>query len=355
VRALAVEIVREIGSSPDLPAALEKLALTAEELGAADEHIRVAVDLAAAVDRALQGIGDQERSLPALLAECWGETATGTVPFEALSALDRLYERYSPFVLKTPPRLTVCPAVMFKALAMLSNEEVGISDIEKVAGCDPVITTSLLRVANSALYGRSGRVTSTRAAISQIGLNSTRRVILAASARPLFESSELRGLWQHSVDVAGIAEQIASSTGAADASDAFVAGLVHDIGRLAIEMVSDDGYVMAHRHLTAASGCPILADFVLNGHDHGQIGASIMSIWRMPEELIDTIRHHHRPELSQAVMPSIVYLAECASHSNEDIPVESRLQGALQTVKLESLESISSDERRLATALASLG
>lgn len=355
VAALAVVVAREMNVGAELISGFHAGLIANGELRLCDERIQAAVEIADRVDAALQGTGNDERSLGDLLAECWSGTERGSTRFHCLSALDRIYERYSPLVFKTPPRLGVCPAVMAKALSLFSKEEVTLNEIENVAGCDPILATSLLRYANSALFDRGCAVTTTKAAVARIGFTAARKVIMAASARPLFQSATLSGLWQHSVDVASIAQEIAARTEKADPSEAFIAGLTHDLGRIAIEMVDDADYLALHRRLTAESGCPILADFVVNGQDHGQIGAAILTIWRMPETLVDTLRHHHRPELGRSPMASIVYLSECVSESHEDIAVPSRLEGALAAVGLTSLDSVASDVQRLSTALSTLG
>ncbi|MBS1873997.1 MAG: HDOD domain-containing protein [Acidobacteria bacterium] len=348
--ALSAEIGREMGLEPALLATLA----APEELLSPDDRLPAVIEIAGRVDAALAGAGNDERSFPALLADCWS-AEEGGVGYECLTALERLYERYSPLVYKTPPKLGVCPAVMAKALELFSREDVTLAEVEGVAGCDPVLVTSLLRYANSAMYDRGTPARTIKAAIARIGFTAARSVIVAASARPLFDSTALNALWRHSVDVASIAQQIAGLTEKADPSEAFVAGLTHDLGLLAIEMIDDAGFLEIRHRLTDASGCPILADFVLNGQDHGQIGASILSIWKMPDSLIEAIRHHHRPELGHSPMPSILYLAERVALSAEDIEVPSRLRGALDCVGMASIEDIAGDAGRLSTALSTIG
>ena len=135
-------------------------------------------------------------------------------------------------------------------------------------------------------------------AIAYIGIDAAKRVVLAASARPLFASVELQGLWQHSVDVAVIAEQLAATAGMKDPSEAFVAGLIHDIGRLAVELAAADDFVIAHRRLAQASGCVLLADLALTGQDHGAIGATVLGRMAPAGRVVEAMRYHHQPHLS---------------------------------------------------------
>jgi putative nucleotidyltransferase with HDIG domain len=205
------------------------------------------------------------------------------------------------------------------------------------------------------LYSRTQPVRAVSAAVAYIGMADAKRVILAASARPLFSSVALRDLWQHSVDVAAIAEHLAGRTAQADPSEAFVAGLIHDIGRLAIEMAVDNDFVLAHKRLAGASGSSVWADLLLTGQDHGEIGATVLKTWKLPDALATAIRFHHCPERSQSALPSIVYLAETVAHSNEIMPCPGRLEHALRTSGVHDLDTARSDLRRLGTALAMVG
>ncbi len=319
VDALAAEMQREMATSGEAAAARA----------------------AESVEEALFGAEGSERPY----AEVVGE----------VRALDRLLERYGPRVVKVPPRLGVCPAVVFRALSLLRNERATFGEIEKITACDPVLATSLLSHANSVLYGRQEAVSSVGAAIAYIGIDAAKRVVLAASARPLFASVELQGLWQHSVDVAVIAEQLAATAGLKDPTEAFVAGLIHDIGRIAVELAAADDFVIAHRRLAHASDCVVLADLALTGQDHGGIGATILGGWRLPEGLVEAIRYHHQPHLSGSVMASILYLAEEVSRSGEGVAAAPRLERAMRVAGTKDLEWVTSDPRRLGTALAMAG
>ncbi len=312
------------------------------------------LEVAGYIDDMVQSDGE-DRPYATVLVDLITNLPADSPALLPAQALDRLFQRFGPTSLKVPPRLGVCPAVVFRALALLRNEHTTFAQIEKIAECDPILATSLLSHANSLLYARSNPVCSVGSAVAYIGLEAAKRVIVAAAARPLFGSVSIPELWAHSVDVAAIAEQLAATTKMADPADAFVAGLIHDIGRLALEMTNDDEFLLIHRRLTQASRCSLLADIVLTGHDHGHLGSTVLTAWRLPEQLTDAVRYHHRPELSTSVMPSLLYLAETISHSSESVPVTSRLDRAMKTAGVTSLDCVSSDLRRLGTALAMVG
>ena len=172
---------------------------------------------------------------------------------------------------RLPSKLTAAyPAALFKALALLRDADVCFAEIERLGRSDQVFASSLLSVANAALYSPVSAIKSIGRAITHIGADAAKKVILAVAARPLFASANLRMLWQHSLEVATIAEKLGHTSNAVDSCDAFVAGLIHDIGRVAIETLPRDT-VETHHRIAEDAECVVLADLVAIGSDHGRI------------------------------------------------------------------------------------
>jgi putative nucleotidyltransferase with HDIG domain len=260
---------------------------------------------------------------------------------------------------ETPPpsQLAVYPTALFKALALLRNEAVSLADLERIVHSDQVMSSSLLSVANTAFYAPDKPIKAAGRAIAHIGLDAAKKVIVAAAARPLFASAQLRGLWRHSVDVAAIAERLARKTGKADTAEAFAAGLIHDIGRLAIELLPQ-GTVEAYHRIAEEGQCLILADMAVLGCDHGEYGARVIEQWALPEELVSAVGLHHRPELSDTTMPRLLFLAEFVSQSDEDIPSIARLKIAMDALVVASVGELferNAFDRGFASALALAG
>jgi putative nucleotidyltransferase with HDIG domain len=343
VGGLVAEIAEEMALSPD-----QAEAIRYDQSG---ELTR----LATFIDESLFGSSMDPPSYSTLLASLRDTAALGGFSAPAVDALCRVSQRYRSIAAIAPRQLGTCPAVLYKALAMMRRDNVAFGEIEKVAECDPILATSLLSFANSALFSHSTRIHSVGAAIAYIGLDAARHVILAASARPLFTSLTLPRLWEHSVDVAAIAEQLAGIAGMADPSEAFAAGLIHDIGRIVIELSDYPDLIAAHSRLTQASGCAIMADVTFTGREHSDIGADILLTWRLPSEMVDAVRHHHRPEQHGSAMSCILYLAEVVSNSTEDVTSAARVEYALERTGVKHLDWVNSDVCRLGTALAMCG
>ena len=208
-----------------------------------------------------------------------------------------------------------------------------IRDLEAIALRDPVLTGSLLGVANSALYGRTKRVSTVCRAIASIGVIAARKVMLAAAMRPLFAFAGLERIWTHSLSSAPLCSALAGHTGLLSLEEGLVLGLVHDIGSVALQFLPRETLAM-HRSLVGA-GCPAAyVERLLLGRDHGEIGAGLIADWHFPEELIDAVRFHHQPERSASKLASLAYLAEFWSGLDEDLPSFGRVEACLARVEL---------------------
>jgi HD-like signal output (HDOD) protein len=154
--------------------------------------------------------------------------------------------------------------------------------VATVVQTDPVITAKLVRAANSAFFGGGRRVESLTAAITQLGFQLTHKLVLSFALREIFSApsrtaqERMRELWRHSTQVSALCQTIATSDRRFDPQQALLAGLVHDIGSVAL--INH----LAHRapQLDAAAGDRIVAGL------RGSIGGAILRKWRFPEELV---------------------------------------------------------------------
>ena len=185
---------------------------------------------------------------------------------------------------------------------MAGDERTSATDIAEVIELDPALTARVLQPSNSALYGGVRRISTARDAIVRLGFEKVRGIVLAASLVQNFRY-RARGeddldptlFWAHSLVVALAAEAVARVTDAASPDQAFTAGIIHDIGRLALRVAfpAEVGRAVAR----ARSGNISLAEAErdLTGYDHGEIGSALAERWLLPKELVLAIARHHDP------------------------------------------------------------
>lgn len=231
------------------------------------------------------------------------------------------------------PKLPVYPAIAMRLYRLLASSEVTLGQLESIARTDQVVAGKLVRAANSVFYSPWQPIRSVGQAISYVGTRDARRILLASSIQPLFATPRLRKLWKHALEAAQVAEHLAALSGKVDPAEAFLMGLLHDVGKLAISLLSKDVNEAIERLLE--KGCqPAVAELVLCGFDHAEGGAEVMRYWKFTEEVVAGVQYHHQPERTASPMASILYLTEFWTDSEEDIPSNARLYTAMKTAQI---------------------
>ncbi|GAP09719.1 protein containing uncharacterized domain HDIG [Bellilinea caldifistulae] len=195
---------------------------------------------------------------------------------------------------KLPP----LPQASQRALELMRSPDCNLSAVADVLAVDQVLSGVVLRVANSAFYGMPNRIATVHQAVVVIGLQALYEIILAASLgsflnRPL-PGYELRKgeLWRHSLGVAICARTIAQKRQWKNIEEFYFAGLLSDIGKLALEKLLRS-MVFSLNEWQSASFLEIERSYF--GIDHAMLGAEMARRWRLPEGLVAVIAHHHNP------------------------------------------------------------
>lgn len=194
------------------------------------------------------------------------------------------------------------PELYFEVVKALQSPDVDLRGIVQKASRDPAITAKLLRLANSAAFGLAMKVTGVEEAIGYLGLETTRSLILLAHTFACAEQARVPGfkmdqLWSHSINVGTLAKRIALREGvpAVMADECFLAGLLHDIGKLlfAVNLPAEFSAAVA---LSQAQGIPLWeAEQVRLGATHAEIGAELLARWNLPLSVVEALALHHYP------------------------------------------------------------
>ncbi|MBS1859123.1 MAG: HDOD domain-containing protein [Acidobacteria bacterium] len=241
--------------------------------------------------------------------------------------------------------LPVNGQVVAEVVAALRRPETEVPEMARLAARDPVLAGNVLAAANSAWYGRRTPARTVREALTYIGPESGRRVLLALALKPLFGSSRLSALWRHAVDLAVWCEALAAMTGLMPPAEAMLLGLIHDVGRVA---VLAHGAVGPYARLIEWGCPPVYTEQLLFGEDHGEIGAGILDSWGFAEDLTAAVCFHHRPADCPSTAAAMLYLAEFWSASDEDLPSARHMDIAQRRTGC-SIESLALAGRRAAT------
>jgi putative nucleotidyltransferase with HDIG domain len=225
-------------------------------------------------------------------------------------------------------RLPVFPRAAREVIRQVSNPEVGPRELAAVCSLDPMLAGRMIQIANSAFYSPRLPIGTIIHAVSFIGTQTARRVLLAAALRSNFASPHTHHIWNHSLDVAQAAEMLAlKCRNKVDPQVAFLAGLVHDIGRLAFSIMPAAFLERFHR-LTDGGCPPVEVEMCLSGRCHGEVGSETLAQWKFPPDIVEAVLWHHRPERSEHPLTALLYLAEFITDTQEDLPSYVRLHTA---------------------------
>ncbi|RME65960.1 MAG: HDOD domain-containing protein [Nitrospirae bacterium] len=213
--------------------------------------------------------------------------------------------------LKRIRELPTIPDVLKKLFEVIQDEESTFHDIAEVISHDPSITERILRIANASYFGHSGKVKTIEQAVMLLGMELVKGIALGAVAFNVGDEKAravLRNLWKHSCEVAVIAARLFKHISHEDVPAAFVSGLLHDIGRIAILTVEDNGYIEM-----LSRGCYLEDEVQAFGIGHEEAGQVFLRDAKLPEELKTSVSSHHSALTELDVFPRTVALSEALS------------------------------------------
>ena len=208
------------------------------------------------------------------------------------------------------------PATSAKLLKILKNPESSAAQIEEILKFDPGLTANILKLTNSAYFGIPSKVSSVKQAVVLLGWKRLLQLVMTmcmstVMKKPLPGYDLPHGeLWRHSVAVSVAAELVVKALKIPGADEVFTAALLHDIGKLIL-----GGFVQEDLHQIekmVAKGIAFeVAEFIVLGTDHAQIGARILEKWSFPADLVNAVSWHHDPETCEnyCTFSDIVHVA----------------------------------------------
>ena len=207
--------------------------------------------------------------------------------------------------------LPTMPSVLKKLLKVIENPKVSLNEIGNFISSDPVLTTRVLKVVNSPIYGFPGRISSVSQALILLGLNVVRGMLLGVSVFEVMERAMV-GLWEHSMGCAVTARIIAQKKGVKEPEEISVAALLHDIGKVVLSLKFTEEYKDILSNAEKNGLYISEAEKNYFSITHAEAGAWIAQKWNFPKSLVEVIEHHHKPHLSKniPVQSAIVHLAD---------------------------------------------
>ena len=196
--------------------------------------------------------------------------------------------------------LPTIPHVLLEINKMLEKADASNKKMQNVIEKDQVITAKILKLVNSSFYGFRSKIVDISQALLILGFNTVRNSIATVAiidifrTKDKFDSFDIRDLWRHSLAVAITSRRLAETARMAPPSDCFVAGLIHDLGKLIMveHLPTLFDRVLKFKREEAISF--VEAERKILPITHAGIGAHLIRKWRFPSRLVDAVEHHHQ-------------------------------------------------------------
>ena len=208
------------------------------------------------------------------------------------------------------------PSVIVRALNIMKKPTASMKELGDIVMFDQSLTIKILALVNSAYYGFSQQISSINIALSLLGMVKVKNIIVAVAMKPMMSNQGDKELWKHSMRVAAGCEYLANLTKIMDSDEAFIAGFVHDVGKMVLHMSNEKLYTKV---LNAVNdGADILdAERKYFDSDHVKTGSLLAKRWQLPILLANIISYHHAPSLSSIPVPcSLVCLIDALVQEN---------------------------------------
>ncbi len=213
------------------------------------------------------------------------------------------------------------PVVATKLLEIARDDGSSAIDLAKVVATDPAITARVLKIVNSAAYGLRHKISSVSQAIVILGFSAVRTLALGVALFKLVRSQRSGNFdqiffWKHCLSVAALSMALAEEIQYPDPEEAYVAGLLHDVGKMILEVYGRIRYGEFLKNLTNSDRLMVKEERKLIGLSHDDIGAYFGATWDMPDRLILAIKLHHQRFDHLDLSPTAASLIAIVSLSN---------------------------------------
>lgn len=210
------------------------------------------------------------------------------------------------------------PQVALKVMRMIDEENTSPAMLAEEVQKDQVLSARTLKLCNSAMFGVRNRIESLKDALVLLGKNTFVQLVLSAAVKNYFNQTGVGysickgGLYHHAVGTAWVAQKLAACTGKAVPTLAYIAGLLHDIGKVVLDQFINATYPFLYRDFPDKKDSMLEIEKKVIGMDHTEIGGLLAKKWAFPDMLVDSIQNHHKPENSSTHkhLTDIVYIAD---------------------------------------------
>lgn len=234
----------------------------------------------------------------------------------------------SPFyqkILQNIDQLPALPTIVSRLVSVVNSPDSSAGDAAKLIEKDPILTSKMLRLANSAFYGMPRAVSSVSSAVVILGFNTIKSLVLGSAVMKIFPlknrviAFERERFWKHSI-VTGLAARAITryylNVRLIDPESAFCAGILHDLGKLVFEQFLPQEYGRIAEYARQNNLPLILVEGEVLGINHADVGRIVADSWALPLDLEYAMVYHHAPSLADNLteLVATIHLADSIAH-----------------------------------------
>lgn len=256
-------------------------------------------------------------------------------------------------------RLESLPAIVIEALDQLSQPDVNLRQVSEVIGQDSVITARMMSIANSVYYRRGAAVHRLSDALVRLGISMVKEVLLTASVigimdRRLSAYQLDRGqIFRHSLATAIGARLIAQRIGYPYREEAYIAGLLHDIGKLIFDRYLKERYDEVIEYAMSNNVSFVDAEAHILGYDHAQIGGLVIAAWDLPARFVEAVAMHHAPSGAKD-FPELAYIVHLANAFTLSLGLDVGGDGLMAMVDADAIRKLNINADQIDTLLSDM-
>ena len=234
------------------------------------------------------------------------------------------------------PRLPSLPTIALEVIALSQQPDAEFSRVAEVIQTDPALSSRILETANSAFYGQMRSIVTINRALQVLGLNTVKTLALGFSLVDNLQRSCDKGFdyvtyWRRSLYTGTAAKTLSRQLGLAQSEEAFLGGLLQDIGMIAMSQALGEDYLSVLRSAGSDHAALRACEVAALGADHAEIGAALAETWGLPPLLVAPIRCHEEPDRAEEGLQAIVRTVAIGNDAAEVFLSEQEKGTALDT------------------------
>lgn len=213
--------------------------------------------------------------------------------------------------------MPINPGIAAKVLEMVEKQEYSFKRLEELVSADPGLTAKILKIANSAMYARQNRVTKLQVAMTLLGINTIKNVVILVTGASMFKqgagSPFYAKFWRHSLATAFIAKDLAARSGIGSlGEEAFIAGLLHNVGQVALYLHDPAAYESLVAEVARDGRRFSELEERSYGTTHREVGAEVLSQWNFPEVFTDCAKEHGNANITSSWKKVVIVVSTAA-------------------------------------------